>query len=103
MTRHFRELSQRARLAEFVFSESGAMSAKKAAQMGAVLAGSAVAGLLMSVGTAEAACPYPCDFWDPSGNYCVVHYGLPSTYHCRWIDCSLDCDTYCTQSTQTCL
>lgn len=54
MTRHIRGLSQRARLAEFVFSESGAMSAQRAAQMGAVLAASVLAGLLMKTGTAEA-------------------------------------------------
>jgi len=57
--RHFRELSQRARLREFAFSESGAMSAQKAAQMEAVLAASALAGLFLTPFGQEKSHAYP--------------------------------------------
>lgn len=57
MTGHIRSLTQRARLYEFITSESGAMNGRKAAQLGAVLATSALAGLMMSIpNRAEAHC-----------------------------------------------
>ena len=84
--RHFRQLSQHARLKEFAFSESGAMSAQKAAQMGAVLATSALAGLLMSAGMAEAACT-PCMVPEDCGgtgfSFCRnIHCGVCGHYYC---------------------
>ncbi len=91
MIRHFRELSQRARLIEFAKSESGAMSAQKAAQMGAVLAASALAGLLMSIPrTAEAACSFP--FYACENNPCTE----PAAPFCRFFPCGGDCGHWCT-------
>jgi len=91
MTRHIRGLSQRARLAEFVFSESGAMNAKKAAQMGAILGASVLAGLLMNTGTAEAHSCHPCMVKED----CAVHQLLACTPHV----CNNVCGSYCTNST----
>ena len=54
MIRHIRGVSTKARLREFIFSESGETSAQKAAQVGAILATSALATLLINVGTAKA-------------------------------------------------
>ncbi len=94
MTRHFRNLSQRARLTEFVFSESGAMSAQKAAQMGAVLAATTLAGILMSAGTAEAACR------PGSGTSCLqcgsnAECQLQGLQFCRAACCSIQGSTVC--------
>jgi len=101
MTRHIRGLSQRARLAEFVFSESGATNAKKAAQMGAILGASTLAGLLMSARTAEAACNLtPCGGGaecenDPFGPFCtLVHCGGlqdPCGFYCTWTQFDPQC------------
>jgi len=95
MTRHIRSLSQRARLAEFIFSESGAMNAKKAAQMGAVLGASALAGVLMSAGTAEAGC-IAC----PPGDHqwCVDNTVFN---HCLPINCG-GCGDFCTNGFANC-
>ena len=91
MTRHIRSLSQRARLAEFVFSESGAMSAQKAAQMGAVLAATTLAGILMSAGTAESHTCHPC----MTGDDCMGH-----PPNCHRITCGGGaCGQYCTNAT----
>lgn len=87
--RHFRELSQRARLTEFAFSESGEMLAEKAAQIGAVLAASTLAGLLMSAGTVEASCPLqPC----ADDQSCATLIEQP---WCRTVNCN-GCAKYCT-------
>jgi hypothetical protein len=48
MSGTLRSLSQQSRLRDFVLSESGEMSAKRAAQVGAVVAGSAMAGLFFA-------------------------------------------------------
>jgi hypothetical protein len=89
MTRHIRSLSQRARLAEFVFSESGAMNAKKAAQMGAVLAASALAGVLMSAEPAAADC----------GQVCNHHMECPNPQmSCTFQTCLAGCTKICTFS-----
>lgn len=78
MNGHIRSLTQRARLYEFVASESGAMSAQNAARIGVVLGTSALAGLLMMIpNTAKADCPARC----PVGNECA---GGPPGWHCEW-------------------
>jgi len=60
MISHIRGLSSKARLREFILSESGETNAQKAAQVGAILATSALATLLMSVETARAGCDPTC-------------------------------------------
>jgi len=54
MISHIRGLSSKARLREFILSESGETDAQKAARMGAILATSALATLLMNVGAGQA-------------------------------------------------
>ncbi len=72
MTTRIRGLSQRARLWDFVASESGAMGAQKAANIGAIMGASAVAGLFMSVAdTAHAiACSATIPCSGPTSTWC---------------------------------
>lgn len=92
MNHHIRGLSQRSRLTEFIINESGAMSAQKAAQMGAILATSMLAGLLMHPRTAAAECAYPC----MNDENCV---NLPPFCRNIWCDFGTPdqhCDKHCT-------
>lgn len=102
MNRHIWELSQRARLGEFILNESGAMSANKAAQMGAILATSALAGILMSARIAEAchSNPNPCSV--PQD--CAHIAGTDCRDHNFWDSCNTIwvCEKTCTNSTAGC-
>ena len=90
MTGHIRSLTQRARLFEFITSESGAMSAKRGAQIGTILGASALAGLLMSIPQLAHADPPPCaghpscPGGDPFETYCA-QFG--PGWRCQKFDC----------------
>jgi len=102
MISHIRGLSSKARLREFILSESGETNAQKAAQVGAILATSALATLLINVGTAKAVvgdpncvtCSFDEDCNDPLG----------IEIHCRrrWCDfpvVGVVCASACTAAT----
>lgn len=83
MTGHIKVLSQRARLREFVFSDSGAMSSKKAAQLGMAFMASSLAAFLMAPSTAHAdPCGLvPCE----NGQWqCDAVYGTGA----GWVPCN---------------
>ena len=92
MSGTLRSLSQQSRLRDFVLSESGEMSAKRAAQVGAVVAGSAMAGLFFAAPPEALACGTPC----PNGIVdCIFVGGNPTctTYDCGGME---GCINHCT-------
>lgn len=96
MTEYVSYLTQRARLLEFVRSESGTMSAKKAAQMGVVLSASTLAALVLGVDSAKADhCKY-CDPMVPGGGdaWCASVYGQGFDF-CRTAMCTDPSDDVC--------
>ena len=95
MTGTLRSLSQQSRLRDFVLSESGEMSAKRAAQVGAVLAGSAMAGLFFAA-PPEAAAACGVNEGCENNGECIPWMGTVYTaYRCDPMD---NCNTNCTSS-----
>lgn len=96
MTGHIRSPNQRARLYEFITSESGAMNAKKAAQVGFVLGVSILASLVLSQ-QAKADCDPSCHVCSQDDN-CRAEFG---GIYCRtrWCGQFCLCQQACTWAT----